>query len=138
MLKRTKDGRSILKRTSLAAAACAALLALGGAGEVQALTITGTVEAAGKYLLSGAPVNVNTNTVFKMSFKTATPGNNLELCAGTAADFSAGHCPTRLNDSGGPGFRFLTVVDAASLNGKLIYVIRAVGSSPASFIFTIE
>jgi len=65
-------------------------------------------------------------------------GVNLELCAGNADDFASGACPTRLGDSGGPGFKFLTIVDAASLNGKVLYVIRAVGVNSASFRFTIE
>jgi hypothetical protein len=50
----------------------------------------------------------------------------------------SGTCPTRISDSGGPGFVFLTIVDAASLNGKLLYVIRVVGINPASFKLTIE
>jgi hypothetical protein len=62
----------------------------------------------------------------------------MELCAGTAAQFAAATCGTRLNDSGGPGFTFLTIVDAASLNGKLLYIIKAVGEGAASFVFTIE
>jgi hypothetical protein len=45
---------------------------------------------------------------------------------------------TQLNNSGGPGFRFLTIVDAASLNGKQLYIIREVGINPASFSFAIE
>ena len=91
-----------------------------------------------KYLLTGSVVNVSTNTVLKISFETLTAGDNLSLCAGTDADFTAGHCPTRLNISGGPGFTFLTIVDAASLNGKQLYVIRNVGINAASFRVTIE
>jgi len=141
MLKSMKEGRSMVKRTGLAAAVCAALLALGGARKAEAaLTITGTVGPGpgAKYLLTGSAVNVGANTVFKMSFETITAGENLALCAGSVADFVAGHCATQLNDSGGPGFRFLTIVDAASLNGKQIYVIKEVGINPASFVFTIE
>jgi hypothetical protein len=113
-------------------------LALVGAQSAQAMTITGTV-AAQKYLVTGSPVSVNlTNAVLKISFETTTPGVNLSLCAGTIADFSAGRCATQLNDSGGPGFRFLTIVDAASLNGKQLYIIKNVGFIPASFSLTIE
>ena len=137
MLKRIKAGRSLVKGTGFAAAVCAALLAIGGARKAEALTITGTVFAQ-KYLLTGSAVNVGTNTVFKISFETITPGNNLALCVGSIADFVARHCATQLNDSGGPGFRFLTIVDAASLNGKQLYVIQEVGINPASFVFTIE
>ena len=63
---------------------------------------------------------------------------DLELCAGTAADFIAGTCPTRLSDSGGPGFVFLTIVDTPAISGKIIYVIRAVGAASATFRLTIE
>jgi hypothetical protein len=137
MLRKIRGGRSILKRTALATVVCAAVLTLGGASEAEALTITGTL-GSGKYLLTGSAVNVSTNAVFKISFETTTPGENLALCAGSIADFSVGHCATQLNDSGGPGFRFLTIVDAASLNGKQLYIIREVGINPASFSFTIE
>jgi hypothetical protein len=101
-------------------------------------TITGTVGSAGKYLLTGAAVNVTANAVLKITFETTTGGVNLALCAGSGSDFVAGSCPIRLNDSGGPGFTFLTIVDSASLNGKLIYVIREVGINAASFKLTIE
>jgi hypothetical protein len=67
-----------------------------------------------------------------------TAGTNLELCAGTGADFAAGTCPVRLSDSGGPGFVFLTIVDTPALSGKIIYVIRAVGIAAATFRLTVE
>jgi len=128
----------MLNAKSFATMVCAAALVFAGARNAQALTITGTV-GTGKYLLTGSAVNVgSTNAVLKISFETTTAGENLELCAGTSADFAAGACPIRLNDSGGPGFRFLTIVDAASLNGKQLYIIRAVGVNPASFTITIE
>jgi hypothetical protein len=98
----------------------------------------GTVEAAGKYLVTGAPVTTTTAAVLKLSFENTTPGTNLELCAGTGADFIAGTCPTRLSDSGGPGFVFLTIVDTPAISGKIIYVIRAVGAASATFRLTIE
>lgn len=116
---------------------CACALLLFGAREAGALTITGTV-SGGKYLVTGSTVHVTTNTVLKISFETLTSGENLSLCAGTTADFVAGNCTTQLNGSGGPGFKFLTIVDAASLNGKQLYVIRNVGLNPASFSVTIE
>ena len=130
----------MLNRKLFTMAVCAAALMCAVAGNAHALTITGTVGAgpAAKYLLTGSAVNVTTNAVFKMSFETVTAGENLALCAGTIADFAAGKCATQLNDSGGPGFRFLTIVDAASLNGKQIYVIKEVGINPASFVFTVE
>ena len=119
---------------------CAAVFVFTGARNADALSITGTVGPGpgAKYLLTGSAVNVTTNAVFKMSFETLTAGENLALCAGSVADFVAGKCATQLNDSGGPGFRFLTIVDAASLNGKQLYVIKEVGINPASFVFTIE
>jgi hypothetical protein len=43
-----------------------------------------------------------------------------------------------LSDSGGPGFVFLTIIDAATLNGMQLYVLRAVGSAAAEFTLTIE
>lgn len=101
-------------------------------------TITGTVETAGKYLVTGAPVTTTTATVLKLSFENITPGTNLELCAGTSADFIAGTCPTRLSDSGGPGFVFLTILDTPAISGKIIYVIRVVGTASATFRLTIE
>jgi hypothetical protein len=127
----------MLNRKSIATMLCAAVLVAVGARNAEALTITGTVGSQ-KYLLTGSAVNVTTNAVFKISFETTTAGENLSLCAGSIADFSAGRCTTQLNDSGGPGFRFLTIVDAASLNGKQLYIIRNVGINPASFSFTIE
>jgi hypothetical protein len=128
----------MLNRKSLATIVCAAVLVFAAAGDAHALTvITGTLTSK-QYLLSGSPVTVTANTVLKITFETATPGNNLELCAGSASDFDAGTCSTRLSDSGGPGFTFLTIVDAASLNGKFLYVIHAVGTGAASFVFTIE
>ncbi|HEV3333668.1 MAG TPA: hypothetical protein VG096_21940 [Bryobacteraceae bacterium] len=101
-------------------------------------TITGTVETTGKYLVSGTPVTTSTASVLKLSFENTTPGTNLELCAGTGADFAAGTCATRLSDSGGPGFVFLTIVDTPAISGKFIYVIRAVGIAPSTFRLTIE
>jgi len=128
----------LTKISALATAICASVLVLGGASRADALTINGSVGPGAKYLLTGSAVDVSTNAVFKMSFETTTPGENLALCAGSVADFASGHCATQLNDSGGPGFRFLTIVDAASVNGKHLFVIKEVGVNPASFSFTIE
>lgn len=117
--------------------ACLVLFALAGVSGIKAMTLTGTV-TNGKYVISGSPVNVSTNAVLKISFETTTSGDSLSLCAGTLADVLAGHCAVNLNGSGGPGFMFLTIIDAASLNGKVLYVIREVGFQPASFRITIE
>lgn len=101
-----------------------------------AVTITGVTGA--KYLVSGAPVMTSTDAVFKISFANKTSGTNLELCAGTTTDFVNGACPLRLSSSGGPGFVFLTIVDANALAGKVLYVIRAVGTISATFVLVIE
>ena len=100
--------------------------------------ITGTVGPSGKYLVTGAPVTTSTVTVLKLSFENKTSGTNLELCAGTIADFAAGTCSTRLSDSGGPGFVFLTITDTSQLSGKIIFVRRAVGITPSNFAITVE
>jgi hypothetical protein len=108
------------------------------ASALASTTITGAVGLSGKYLVTGAPVTTTTATLLKISFENKTPGTNLELCAGTAADFSSGTCAIRLSDSGGPGFVFLTITDTAQLSGKIIFVQRAVGIATASFALTIE
>jgi hypothetical protein len=126
------------KRLLWAMLAVAALFAASTGSALASTTITGTVGSAGKYLVTGAPVMTTTAAVLKISFGVTTPGTNLELCAGTGADFAAANCPIRLSDSGGPGFTFLTIVDTPALAGKIIYVIRAVGIAPASFRLTIE
>jgi hypothetical protein len=130
----------MMNRKWFAAVVCGAVLMFAGARDAKAITIIdGTVWAGlNKYLLTGSPVNVTGNAVLKISFGTTTAGSNLSLCAGSIADFAAGHCATQLNDSGGPGYTFLTIVDAASLNGKHLFVIRSVGINDASFRFTIE
>jgi hypothetical protein len=116
----------------------AALLTVSGASALASTIITGTVGTEGRYLVSGSPVTTTTAAVLKMSFENTTAGTNLELCAGTADDFSAGRCPTRLSDSGGPGFTFLTIVDTPAISGKFVYVIRAVGIAESTFRLTVE
>ena len=101
-------------------------------------TITGTVGPSGKYLVTGAPVTATTATMLKMSFENKTAGTNLELCAGTAADFASGTCAIRLSDSGGPGFVFLTITDTSQISGKFIFVQRVVGITASTFGLTIE
>ena len=124
------------KRLTLTAALASALFLV--TSTASALTITGTVSAK-KYLLSGVPVqSAGTSTVLKISFETTTAGSNLELCAGTMTNFNAGICGTPLSDSGGPGFTFLSLIDSASLNGQVIYVLQDVGTGAAGFSVTIE
>ena len=84
------------------------------------ITITGTVGSSGKYLVTGAPVNVQMHSVLKIAFENNTSGTNLGLFAGTVANFEAGSGGTQLSDSGGPGFQFLTIIDTQQLSGKII------------------
>jgi hypothetical protein len=102
------------------------------------ITIKGTVGTNGKFLVTGMPVNTNPSTVLKIAFENNTAGTNLALCAGTIADFNAGNTGLQLSDSGGPGFQFLTVVDTHQLAGKVIYVLRAVGSAVSQFTLSVE
>jgi hypothetical protein len=101
-------------------------------------TLTGTVGASSKYLVTGMPVDTNTHTVLKLAFENNTAGTNLSLCAGSDANFSAGTAGIRLSGSGGPGFKFLTIVDTQVLSGKVIYVLREVGSAAAEFTLTVD
>src|SRR5262245_45585813 len=80
------------------------------------------------------PVTTTTHTVLKLAVENNTPGTNLSLCAGSDADFAAGTAGIiLLSDSGGPGFKFLTIIDTHALSDKIIYVLRAVGTSDAQF-----
>ena len=115
-----------------------ALLAASTESTFAATTITGTVGATGKFLVTGAPVTTTTAAVLKISFGNDTAGTNLALCAGTIADFASSHCALQLSDSGGPGFTFLTIVDTPALAGKIIFVLREVGVATSTFTLTIE
>jgi hypothetical protein len=102
------------------------------------ITITGTVGSTGKYLVTGVPVDTKTHTVLKIAFENNTAGTNLALCAGTVADFTAGTVGIPLSDSGGPGFRFLTIIDTNKLSGKIIYVLRQVGTADSQFTINLD
>ena len=102
------------------------------------ITITGSVGASGKYLVTGMPVKTTTKAVLKIAFENKTAGTNLALCAGTLANFNAGKVGLQLSDSGGPGFQFLTIIDAAQLSGKVLYVLRQVGTAVSQFTLTVE
>ena len=52
--------------------------------------------------------------------------------------FTSGTGGTQLSDSGGPGFQFLTITDTQTLEGKVIFVRRLVGSANSQFSLTIE
>jgi hypothetical protein len=101
-------------------------------------TITGTVGSSGKYLVTGAPVSVQTHSVLKIAFENKTAGTNLGLFAGTETDFESGAGGTELSDSGGPGFQFLTITDTQTLSGKVIFVRREVGTADSQFSLTVE
>lgn len=102
------------------------------------ITVTGTVGASGKYLLTGSTVDTTSSGMLKMVFENKTSGTNLALCAGTDQDFAAGKPGIQLSGSGGPGFTFLTIIDANKLSGKVIYVLRQVGAPDSQFTLTLE
>jgi hypothetical protein len=102
------------------------------------IKLTGTVGAAGKYLVTGIPVSTQTHTVLKLTFENNTSGTNLALCAGSDADFLAGTAGITLSDSGGPGFQFLTIIDTHRLSGKVIYVLRQVGTADSQFTLIVD
>ena len=103
-----------------------------------AVQVTDTVGSSGKFLVSGMPVSGPAAGFVKIVFGNLTSGTNLELCAGSSADFSSGSCAMSLSSSGGPGFSFLTIVDLAQLNGKILFVKRAVGATASKFSLTVE
>jgi hypothetical protein len=107
-------------------------------GGDQMITITGTVGATGKYLVTGTAVTTTAHTVLKIAFENNTPGTNLALIAGTPAQFTSGTGGTQLSDSGGPGFQFLSIVDTQSLAGLVLFVRREVGTANAQFVLTID
>ncbi len=102
-----------------------------------AMQITDTVGASGKFLITGMPVGTASG-VLKLVFGNLTSGTNLQLCAGSTADFNSGTCSLSLSGSGGPGFNFLTIIDLAQLNGKVLFVKRAVGTAASRFLLTVE
>jgi hypothetical protein len=63
------------------------------------ITITGTVGSAGKYLVTGIPVDTKANAVLKIAFENNTPGTNLALLAGTDADFGSPNGGMHISDS---------------------------------------
>lgn len=103
---------------------------------VTGITITGTADP--KYLITGTQVTSAAHAVLTMTFENRTLGTNIALCAGPIDDFVQGECSMQLSDSGGPGFQFLTIVDANVLSGEVLYVIREVGTAPSQFVLTVE
>lgn len=115
-----------------------AFVVLGGLIDDARASVTITGVAGPKYLITSIPVMSEGDAVLKMTFENKTPGTNVSLCMGTMDDFAQGKCAMHLSGSGGPGFRFLTIIDAKELSGKVLYAIRAVGTAPAQFVLTIE
>lgn len=124
------------KHRRLLTSLAALVLLTASAGSARAITITGSVNQ--KFIVTGMAVASQTPAVLKLSFENNTSGTNLSLCAGTIADFNAGKCAMLLSSSGGPGFQFLTIVDTPQLNGKVIYVLRAVGNVTSKFTLVVE
>jgi hypothetical protein len=111
---------------------------LAGAVDSAQASVTVRGVADPRYLISSVPAMAAGDVVLKMVFENKTPGTNVSLCAGTMEDFANGKCAMHLSGSGGPGFHFLTIIDAKELYGKVLYAIRAVGTAPAQFVLTIE
>jgi hypothetical protein len=105
---------------------------------IAVITITGTVGASGKYLVTSIPVHSKVDAVLKISFENNTGGTNLALIAGTNAQFTSGTGGTQISDSGGPGFRFLTIIDTATLSGLQLFVRRAVGAAASDFTLVVD
>lgn len=111
---------------------------LGGVIHDARASVTITGVASPKYLISSTPVISDGDAVLKMTFENKTPGTNVSLCLGTMDDFAQGKCAMHLSSSGGPGFKFLTIIDARELSGKVLYAIRGVGTAPAQFVLVVE
>jgi hypothetical protein len=90
------------------------------------------------YLISAMPEILAGDAVLRILFEARTSGTNVALCAGTMDDAARGKCSMPVSGSGGPGFRFLTLLEVAELSGKVLYVIREVGDLPAQFALTID
>jgi hypothetical protein len=102
------------------------------------ITITGTVAPKGKYLITGANISSPApGHLLKLTFETNTSGTNVSLLSGTLTDFENG-TGTQINGSGGPGFVFLSMLDSATLNGKIMYAKHEVGTVAAHFTLNID
>lgn len=113
-------------------------VALGRQKETTVVTIVGTVGTSGKPLVTAVPVASAAHTPLKITFENNTGGTSLSLWAGSAADFEKGNSGTVLSGSGGPGFTFLTIIDAGDLNGQMLYVQQEAGTGNSGFTINIE
>ena len=114
------------------------ILGAAGTEAAAAVVISATVGASGKYLVTEMPVTGTAPAMIKLTFEKRTAGTTLRLCAGAGGDFTVGSCPMSLAYSGGPGFQMLTIVDMATLLGKVLYVKREVGTAASTFVLTVE
>lgn len=137
---RRRDGarRPRPGRLSLVLIVLAVLAVLVGAADPAQASVAIRGVAHPKYLITSVPAMSSGDAMLKMVFENKTPGTNVSLCAGTMEEFAEGKCAMHLSGSGGPGFHFLTIIDARELYGKVLYAIRAVGTAPAQFVLTIE
>ena len=79
-------------------------------------TFTGTVEAFGKYLVTGMPFNTEAHTPLRLAFENNTAGTNLALCAGS--DAGAGHArPLRQGTRDGLACLRMEIVPRAVVAG---------------------
>ena len=102
------------------------------------IAISGVVGSSGKYLVTGMPIDTSHQAILKIAFENNTSGTNLGLYVGTVAEFESGTGGIQLSGSGGPGFQFLTIVDANKFSGKIIFVRREVGSADSTFTLSLE
>ena len=101
------------------------------------ITISGTVGSSGTYLVTSIPVNSAVPVLLKLTFENITPGTNLSLVAGTVEDFENG-TGMNISDSGGPGLRFLSILDTGQLDGRHLFVRREVGTADSDFTLSID
>jgi hypothetical protein len=119
-------------RNVLACAACLCTALFITARPASAFTVTGKVTATNTVQLGVAPVNTTTHQVLKIAMSTPTTGVALAFCAGSEADISAKKCTIQLGNANEVGTSSINIVDAALLNGKVLYVINQVGTVTAT------
>jgi hypothetical protein len=101
------------------------------------ITITGTVGASGKYLVTGMPVDTQLHAVFKIPFENKTSGTNLGLFAGTDADFASKRAESSYQ---APAVRASNSCDHRYPRAfrQIIFVRREPGSANSVFSLTVE
>ena len=102
------------------------------------IRITGTVGSSGKQPVTSMLVASQAQIPLKIKFESNTEGTGLTLLAGSVADFEMGNAGTAISGSGGPGFTFLTIIDAADLNGQMLWVQGDAGTGNSLFTIEIE